>query len=173
MYSGLMSAFHGDRRSFLQGSSGDRKLTSPGLGGCWLILHIPWFMSYKQSNCHQRKQLKSSFWSANPSDFIHSQSIVAFREKKRMAKSLSHMATDCFDRPAGNLFRDLYQVKPLSCLEMNQYSNFNERMTTRFICCTSCPFPLRVEVFSCYSLGTWKVGLIANGRLNQILGSFA
>lgn len=56
-----MSTFHGDRRSFCQGSNGDRKLTSPGLGGCWLILHIPWSMSYKWSTC---KKLKSSFWSS-------------------------------------------------------------------------------------------------------------
>lgn len=56
-----MSTFHGDRRSFRQGSNGDRKLTSPGLGGCWLILHIPWSMSYKWSTCNQSKQLKSSF----------------------------------------------------------------------------------------------------------------
>ena len=33
-------------------------------------------------------------------------------------------------------------------------------ITARFICCMSCPFPSGVDVFSCYSLGTWKVGLI-------------
>ena len=60
-----------------------------------------------------------------------------------MAKSLSHMATDCFDRHAGNLFRDIYQAKPLSSLEMN--SSFLPLRTRR---CTVLKFQSQQGLFA-------------------------